>query len=521
MVEVSSRYPSLVSGLTAPLTSHKKPSMQLLGWAILVSCADSTFDIKILKFFLKNTLPSLMEPQMRASLGGGTILGSANHDLIQNLIVKTTERVIASDGAGAAVELIPDSFRTRATGSVNLHIQLEHLFRDCDESYILPSDKPAFGLDIAESFRKSSEARKEFIAEHFPALMDVKLEQSDLEKIYDQSAKLYNLAGFFRISDSGSEPIYDVRSWQKDYNKSAAREVVQAYVEACKIPSKALKAEAMIYIAMASQLDGDKLFHLYRNLPEVDVPPIDWDNFTGLNIDAQLIEEAMYHGSEWLRKMATYVLFAITPKENLKPVIARLLAKGRGFTLRLACHLAGELSDVDAVEVFHHRALQTDVWGCEYIFEHLENIDVVNPQVISDVCAKGLFSQYAETAESSAKLAASKTPVEDRAFKSLLEKAYDYWKVHEKPYPIGGGVVPASPRKSILEAIEAFKEHDYTQLKEYLSDSRSDVRDFGVKRFIELLSENAGDRDSFVDDTIHENISEFVVKEILEVSVVI
>ena len=70
-----------------------------------------------------------MEPQMRASLGGGTILGSANHDLIQNLIVKTTERVIASDGAGAAVELIPDSFRTRATGSVNLHIQLEHLFR--------------------------------------------------------------------------------------------------------------------------------------------------------------------------------------------------------------------------------------------------------------------------------------------------------------------------------------------------------------------------------------------------------
>lgn len=71
----------------------------------------------------------------------------------------------------------------------------------------------------------------------------------------------------------------------------------------------------------------------------------------------------------------------------------------------------------------------------------------------------------------------------------ILDRAAAHWKIKEKPYPKNGGVVPDSPRAAIAEARAEIQAPTYENLKTYLTDTRSDMRELGSKTLVTCLSE--------------------------------
>lgn len=519
IVALAVSHPKILAENVGLLALNSSLDLRLIGWACLTSCGRSFYDVVDLKKFLVNDLPLLLDVGFKASLGGGMMFGSANSELVSSVILKSVEDLLQTETLEDVVDLIPEEIRKRRYGSVGLHIKLESIFSEEDVDYTLADENSkgtSTSYSIFESFRKHDKARKDFCLNHLPYLMDIDLTPEIMTTRYSDELKLYNLAAFFQLTDNGSEPIYDIQAWQEDYDKEASREVFRAFMVGSNIPLNELKTDVKIYVSLAAQITDEQSFGLYRHLPDVDIPPIDWDKLKLDKIDASLSERAMHHKSEWMSKMAIHVLHAKTPKTSLKPVVQRLLKSTRGFNMHLACLLAGELDERDTVAVLTERARLADTWGCSYIYDQLGKEKKVDEEKINELLALGLFSKYVSTSVSAAKLAGIHKPLLNNELETTLNSAYIYWKKHEKPYPVKGGAVPDSPRCNILKIIELKTPHSYDQSVEFCRDERSDVREFGLSKLAELIEQKTSTRQIFIQETIKDKLPTSAIRHILK-----
>ena len=519
LIELAPRFPDLMSPHVSNFVTNEDETMQLIGWAILVSCGENYVSLNSLTNFIKDVMPYLLVSQLRVSLGGGMMLGSADSALIAYLVVNACALVIKTGGVSAAANLIPRSIRMREHGSMGLHTKLEVLFKDNNGEYRLPNKKIEDRFDVFESLKQHAVLRREFATKHLPALLNLETNDIAEKEEYDPPQKLYNFAAFNKFTGADSDPAYDIQSWSKDYDKNAAREVTRAFIAASGIDPDRLKDEARSYVGAMKDTDDDRIYSIDLRLPNVDLPEINWENVNLSKFDSVLIEKSMYSRSMWLRRMATYVILAITPKENLKATVKRILTKGRGYTLLLSSHLARELPDIDAVDVLSERAIGEDIYGLDHVFDMLAKFETLSIENASNLCLAGLVSKHPETAISATKLGLAHETIDDETFLSALKQAYDHWKTHEKPYPVGGGVVPRSPRAEILDLIERITPHSYNQINKFLRDDRSDVNKFGEIKLMELLRTDEVHHKKFISDIKSETIGASYLTKALDMNI--
>ena len=67
-----------------------------------------------------------------------------------------------------------------------------------------------------------------------------------------------------------------------------------------------------------------------------------------------------------------------------------------------------------------------------------------------------------------------------------IERAFEYWQSHEQPTP-SHGIIPRSPRETLLRALFEIKAVSDDQLFDLLRDARSDVRSSAEKNLLEGL----------------------------------
>lgn len=110
----------------------------------------------------------------------------------------------------------------------------------------------------------------------------------------------------------------------------------------------------------------------------------------------------------------------------------------------------------------------------------------------------GLFSADPDTAKAAANASLTLAIPDAIPVLDLLSEAYEFWKKHEAPYPAESGVVPSSPRQALLKAILNIQAASAAELFEYVSDTRSDVKETATTKLHEALAESDEIREMFV-----------------------
>ena len=220
-----------------------------------------------------------------------------------------------------------------------------------------------------------------------------------------------------------------------------------------------------------------------------------------MSLDFAKLEAACHHGSTWLVSLAAHFLAGGLESEALRPAVARLFARGQGFTLRAATHVAARLPSAEAAELIYERLRAPLVPGCAYLYELLTGLDVPCDGEAVAALRAGLLGDDAEIAVEAAAFALTKAKPGREDLHGLLREAYAHWQRHEEPCPTEG-IVPYSPRAKILAGMARIRPHAHPDLLAYAEDRRSDVREAGTKALLAQLTEHGETRRWFVDAVV-------------------
>jgi len=231
----------------------------------------------------------------------------------------------------------------------------------------------------------------------------------------------------------------------------------------------------------------------------VDPPMVNWDLARSLQLDHKKMTDALSHPSRWIVFLAAKLLKnALTPPE-LEAVVRQLFEGGRGHALWAGGALAAGLDQQRVLALVCDRLSKPPVRGCEHLFRLLRRLNLLWGDEISDIVKSGLMGDV-DIALDAAQLACDIAKPGQLDLAAILDDALVYWIEHEEPYPTKGGLIPHSPRADIIAALMKIRLPSYADLRSYIADQRSDVKDIGAGKLMQWLGLPDGPRALFLSD---------------------
>lgn len=227
------------------------------------------------------------------------------------------------------------------------------------------------------------------------------------------------------------------------------------------------------------------------------------------------VEKALYHPSQWIVYLAANLIGGALSKDDLYPVVQCLIKNGRRYSLRVASAMAAELDRSTAIDLILDRLAEPLVIGCEYFFKFLQKLDLEQNDKLLDVIRSGLAGED-DVAQEAAILANGISAKGNKKLLKIIIDAYEYWLKNEEPYPVGGGIVPVSPRATLLEARNKISPLSYYEWRDYVRDSRSDVKELSNSFIVRLASESDGIRAEVFNDIEGQVIPEQILTKVIK-----
>lgn len=312
-------------------------------------------------------------------------------------------------------------------------------------------------------------------------------------------APLLYISAFLHLTKFLDSPVHDMWAWGTPYDAAAVHEVFRGIVGIAPIDQTQLLLDARILLRRLDALTDDDIFKVWGSIASVDVPDFDEPKAKELKLKLDLLEAALYHRSSWIVRLAVYLYINAADASKMRVAAARLFVSGKGVTLAAASHLAEQLGAEAATSLACDRLRKPLVAGCDHIFDLLRRL---KPAPRGDVFAaieNGLMTGDEDTAVAAAALAEEIAVAGDAQLLRTISRGYDHWAEHEKPYPVGGGVIPRSPREKLLLARFKIEPASVEALFDYAKDTRSDVTKVALDAMMRRLHESAEARSYFVE----------------------
>jgi len=493
LVEAARRYPQEVGPSATKLLNHEQSWTYLIGWAAAVAAGPDYYQLDNLADAMRVCIDSI-GPDIRASLGGGIILGgNGERGLLQTFILDATSVLLKRSQSALTDSIVLDALNSPVLGTMGFLIKAQKILRShgkveaagkLDNRYNWPPLMP----DI-EGYSKAQSIAYESI---FDALdLPTTIDEND-----NPPGVLLHFSAFLEASKFGDVPASDVWAWTRPFDKEATRETLKGFIGISGLDIDLLRSDAR---RARNYLRASGVNNIYEITTHVDPPEIDWTVASTLDIDSTKIEASLYHPSQWIVLLAANLIENMLPQAELKLIVRRLFEKGKGHTLWAASGLAAELKQDDAVELLFERLSAPLIRGCEYLFKLLQQFDLHRGSELSDILRGGLTGNV-DIAKEAAKLALSIAKPGQADLAAILDDAFAYWIEHEEPYPTKGGIIPHSPRAELLDALIRIEPPSYAKLKSYTTDPRSDVKDTATSQIIEQLRRSEGPRVQFLID---------------------
>jgi hypothetical protein len=235
------------------------------------------------------------------------------------------------------------------------------------------------------------------------------------------------------------------------------------------------------------------LFHLVRvdAKAELDHPLVD-------NRFMSVLEELIVGPSHLFALNAAYVLYSMKEDPEYPGAVKRVLARGRGGSLRLSAALAKQLPNETGQQLMLDRLCEGEsTAGCRHLY-----LSLIAPYGARHLEAvrKGLGGSSADAAKAAAELV-KEFPL-GGALAGELRAFFDEWRVKEAPYPKESGAVPESPRDELAKILAAAFTQDYKFLLTLLRDERPGVRNAARCHFLAEAAGSALLRSKLLEETV-------------------
>ena len=513
LVEVAKLHPDLIGPAAASRLQSSQFSTRLIAWTCAVEAGAEYYELDAVPSVI-HALTSEVSPGFTGSLLGGLILRDSKDEvLLQRLGIAFTKRILHVWPPEIVDQYVTETFNKPQFGTVGFHGELEALYKSIGRSIKLPNTDESALVKFMQAFQPDSEYSRATCAAHraiFSSLVPIEGVAGGVD--LEQSPPL-QLAAFLEIIGFNGVSFRDVWAWTKPYDSGVVREVLRAMVKISAVEESVLAVEAQAMLSLMDELPETDPYRVLLPSLSVDVPPPEWSAAGTLQIDRTKLEQALGHESAWLIEAATNLLSGLsgTTVEKAKD----LLAKGHGYGFAAAAHLTLELGPAVATELLLDRLEGPDTPGKHYLIMQLNELDPPWNKRLASVIRLGLMSSDSKLAEEAATLAAKYVESGETVLGELLNKAFQHWVIHEKPYPQKGGPIPDSPRETLLKGMLKLGIIDDERLMHLCRDTRRDVQETAIGAFLERMAVSENIRASFVNKIVTKALPASLLSKVL------
>ena len=506
LAEAAKIYPDLLGPVAVSRLQSPRFSTRLIAWTCAVEAGAECYDLDAVPSVI-HSLAAEVSKVLTSSLLGELVLNRElllqvhkDRELLQRLALAFVRRILDVWPSEKIDRHVTEIFNSEPLSTVGFHIELEELCQPIG----LKSESQTRMESTSAKFMKAFQPGSEYNRAAYAALRAVFSSLIPTEGMVDsvdleQSPPL-QLSAFLKIVGYDDVAGSDVWAWTEPYDSEMVRGVLQALVKISMVDEPVLAVEAK---AMLSRMDELTEASWYRGLlptVSVDVSTPEWSVSKALRIDRAKLEQALSHKSVWLVRAATNLLSSLG--EMTVEKAEELLANGRGYGLAAAAHLTLELGPTVATELLLDRIEGPDTPGKHYLIRQLNQLNPPWDKGLAAVTRKGLMNSSIEFAEEAAMLALKYAKSDALVPPELLDEAFQHWITIEKPYPQNGGIIPDSPRKTLLEGMLRLGTIDDERLMNLCRDTRGDVRKIATGALLEHITVSDATRVSFVNEIV-------------------
>ena len=485
--------------LATALLSAGREWSRLVGWAVLVR----HFPGSVQRDDLEEALRQFMESSraedffvLRESrLPFGPI---PDRGVFHNFVIAALEVLLAETDRESQDRLIAEVRESQATSTFGFESRFDPLLRELGRE---DAARPPFrAARIIEAVQVSApDGFRDVFQEGSLGLLSdvVPAAFSRAGAGAPPETGLKCLAAFVGMAGILDVPAYDVHVWESDPPAlSAVHELVRAAAQVFGLPADRLAEEAGAALEAIESLRGEGARKSVLSvLPDVDAAEVDWDHARRADIDAGTLEALVNHPSQWVQQLATIFLNERLEGTGRRVACERLLASGTGEAFYWTAALTATLPDGN--ELLLGRLRGRAEAGLHHLFDRLRETGRPVTQADLPALENGLLRCDATTAVAAARWCEAAASHDDAWLADLLGQAASHWLAHEEP--VGGFIVPDSPRAALLRTLCRVESPNLDELVELAGDSRRDVCDAALDGMVGLATGSAAARSNLVE----------------------
>ena len=329
------------------------------------------------------------------------------------------------------------------------------------------------------------------------------------------------LSAFLSMSNMLESPYSDVHVWKDDSANSAeVQELLRAAGSVFGLPAGRLAGEASGFMeAMEALSDDEKMSSVLEILPQVDPCEPQWQRAAIIRMDDEMLEALIHHPSIWVSRLAAIFLDERLENGQRERVCERILGSGMGLALLWGAALASRLPEGRLREVILRRLEEDAVEGMQHLFDTLRREKVPVASTQQRILERSLLQSNPKVADGAAKWCEAMAGHAEPWLRALLVRAMEYWVEHEEPYPVGGGLVPDSPRETLLRTLLRADHYSLEKLANLTEDGRRDVADAAVDGLVEIARGSSKRRRELVEMIRNRRFGANVGERLLDVNV--
>jgi hypothetical protein len=508
LIQAARRFPEEIAPLLVKYLKNEQPWTYLIAWASTLAAGSSYHQNDDLENVL-SVVSKMAWPSLRSSLSRGVVLGGdPPREIIDAFILEASSVLLDNNPSAATSSIVLDSLNNPDLHTLGFIDRAQNLVKEKGRDWKIGS----LNSRSLISYLRTPEGYKEAQSTAYNTIFDAIGANEELEVDESECNELIYLSAFFDASNFWEMPAYDAWAWREDFDVAATKEVIKGFSLLCGVDIDKLKKDAAIAKYILQNFDESKLWGVTTH---VDPPKPDWESTTNLPIDMEKVERALYHPSKWVVFLAANLIESAFSKDDLFFIVQRLLKKGGRHSLWIASALAAELDRSAAIDLIIDRLAKPLVPGCKYLFKLLQKLDFDKNDKSLDIIRHGLSGEE-DIAQEAAVLANNISEAGDNELLKIIIEAYEYWLESEKPYPVGGGVIPVSPRTTLLKARNKISPLTYQEWRDYVSDSRSDVEELANSFIVSLASESDSTRAEFFNDIDGQVLPGYILTKVIK-----
>ncbi|MGW8440264.1 NACHT domain-containing protein [Paenibacillus sp. S33] len=339
---------------------------------------------------------------------------------------------------------------------------------------------------------------------------------------YQRVESLIEMAKLYNGLDIGNCSFREFDELVKGTNLEVVEEVLRGMIFVLKIDEEMLVEEARW------ALDRTNKDYLFWDLRDVPLEDLNWELPPALELNHELLVQALGHPFEAIAWSAAKLLVAGAGGELAKSSIFKILNKGNSRVYYYFSRIAPDLFEEQTKEIVLEHLEGERKLGFRYLYALLVSLpDVHNDKRIRKVLIRAIEDKYPLIVKEAAKAIVE---LSESFGEISLRNAINYWDQNGVICDTHGikvlgdccpkcRIVPPSPLSDLLVVMLKLHYLSFEEWLHFSSHERSDVRKAGLSGLSHYLSFNKKQLSRIIIDIHEETISSYLLEAVFNTNV--